>query len=441
MNMQSFFRFIPQALRRLTPDWCVQIYHFFFAVLALVLYRHPSRVLRVIGVTGTKGKTSTALFLHAALTAAGEKTGLLSTVAVHIGEEVYPNTLHLTTPGRGYVQKKLREMVDAGCSFAVLEISSEGIRQFRDLGVWYDSVVFTNLSPEHLVTHKTFERYRAEKGKLFHRHATQRVKYIDGVAVPRFSVLSADSPHTPYFEEKSRSPHSEIVTVGISDTADLQATDLQSTTSPTTFRFMEHSYTLPFVGALTVQNALPALFLSKQYTSVADAALVGAFSSITLPGRMEPIDEGQDFRVFCDYAHEPLSIQSVSQAIREEGRVLLLVGGVGGGRWRYNAEEIGERAACFADVVVVTDVDPFFDDPVEIMRAVVQGAKQHAATTEIYEELDRKDAIALILSKASRGDTVVITGKGAELTMEVQGVSVPWDERAIIREALRDLLS
>ena len=424
----------------MTPERLLLLYHFLYALYALVRYRHPSRHLTVLGVTGTKGKTTTSLFLHAALTAGGEKVGLLSTVAVHIGEKVYPNTLHLTTPGRGYVQKKLREMVDAGCSYAVLEISSEGIRQFRDFGIWYDSVVFTNLSPEHLVTHKTFEHYRSEKGKLFRRHAKQKRKYQKGVPVPRFALLNGDDEHTNFFSTLSRSENSETVTVGVSDTVSLRAV-VERTSPPVSFRFMEGVYSLPFIGTLNVYNALPSIFLAKQYTNVTDEALNNAFASVLLPGRMEAIQEGQSFRVFCDYAHEPLSIRSVCSAVRGEGRVLVLVGAVGGGRWRYNAEEIGETAARCADVIVVTDVDPFFDPPEQIMQAVVAGVKRANTSATLIEEIDRRVAIARILSEARPEDTVVITGKGAELTMEVKGKSLPWDERAIVREELRVLLA
>ena len=256
---------IRRGVRLITPEWAALGYHFILALIALVMHRHPSRRLIVIGITGTKGKTSTALYLHTALSAAGMRTGLLSTAEIRIGSTVYPNTRHMTMPGRGFVQKQLRRMVKAGCTHVVVEAPSEGMRQYRDLGVRYDAVVFTNLSPEHLVTHKTFERYRDAKCRLFRRHASGRVKHIQGKPVPRLVLINADDEHGEYMYTCARSPNSSLIRFGLSERAEVRAL-MEDAADGASFTVAGNRYTLPYPGALSVSNALPAVIIADHYT-------------------------------------------------------------------------------------------------------------------------------------------------------------------------------
>ena len=434
---------VRRGVHRYIPEFLVLLYHYILAVVALVVYRNPSRDLVVIGVTGTKGKTTTALFIYATLSAAGNKVGLLSTVATHIGDKVYPNSRHMTMPGRGFVQQQLRKMVNAGCTYVVIETPSEGIRQYRDLGVRYDSVVFTNLAVEHLVTHRTFERYRATKCRLFTRHAKGSPKSIQGSVVPRFVLLNADDMYLDYFRACSASSHSEQILFGFGTQASVRIyLDEESDTN--SFFIEGDRYTVPFPGAITVRNALPAIFLAKRYCNASESVINTALTSIVLPGRLECIDEGQPFKVFCDYAHEPLSIASVCDALKKYvgpgGKIIIVVGAVGASRWKYNARQIGETATTYAHTTVITNVDPFFDDPQVIINAVVEGAKKNRKAHFVVKP-DRREAIHTALSLARGGDVVIVTGKGAELTIEVCGQSLPWDERGIIRQSVRDVIA
>ena len=424
----------------LVPEFVLLGYHFLFAAFAVVRYGNPSKELVVIGVTGTKGKTSTASYIHTALSAAGEKVGLLSTAEVRIGGEVTVNKRHMTLPGRGYVQQQLRKMVDAGCRYAVIETPSEGIRQFRVFGVWYDSLVFTNLSPEHLVTHKTFGRYRAAKGRLFQQQARSPQKSLNGSPVQRYIVLNTDDGNVDYFDALATMPLNERLLVGFGAKA-IVPIGAEEGSDENAFVLEGDRYVVPLPGVLSVRNAVPAILLAKRYCNVSPEQLNQALASATLPGRLEQIDTGQSFKVFCDYAHEPLSIESVCEALRPQvspdgGRLIVVVGAVGASRWRYNAVEIGEVAGRCADVVVVTGVDPFFDDPEEIARAVITGVQKNKEI-EWYAEPDRRKAMTKAFGMARGGDVVIVTGKGAEVTMEVRGESLPWDEREIIREALQ----
>ena len=431
---------LKRMITRLVPEFVLLIYHFVFAVIAIVLHRAPSRHLVVIGITGTKGKTSTASFVHATLSATGEKTGLLSTTEIRIGNDTSVNKSHMTMPGRGYVQRQLRRMVDAGCKYAVIETPSEGIRQFRVFGVWYDSLIFTNLSPEHLVTHKTFERYRHAKGKLFKQQSSSKQKVLNGEPVKRFIITNADDASSEYFRHLSESSTNEQIAFGFSKKASVQVHN-DSNKKENAFSIDGDRYVVPLPGEITVQNAVPAILLAKKYCNASANSINKALASVVLPGRMEEIKEGQSFRVFCDYAHEPLSIKSVHSALKgyakkEGGKVIMIIGAVGASRWKHNATEIGQVAGKNADIVVVTDVDPFFDDSQQMLNAVISGVKK-SAHAQCHAEIDRRKAMQKAFSLASGGDVVIITGKGAEVTMEVKGYSLPWDERSIIREELK----
>ena len=428
---------IKRLIARLLPEFALLGYHYIVAVIALLWYQHPSRKLIVIGVTGTKGKTSTASFIHTALSAAGKTVGLLSTAEVRIGGEVSVNKRHMTLPGRGYVQRQLKKMVDAGCQYAVIETPSEGIRQFRVLGVHYDSLVFTNLSPEHLVTHKTCERYRHTKGLLFKQQARSPEKKLNNMSIKRYIILNADDGNVDYFQKISSTPKNEHILIGFSAKATTPITTEESS-EENAFTLESNQYRVPLPGVITVRNAAPAILLAKRYADASPEQINQAFASATLPGRLEEIHTEQPYRVFCDYAHEPLSIESICTTLKQQteqnnGRIILVVGAVGASRWKYNAIEIGEVAGQYADITVITEVDPFFDDQEEIARAVVSGIRKHQRA-EWYVEMDRRKAIRKALTMARAGDIVIVTGKGAEVTMEVRGESVPWDERAIIRE-------
>ena len=372
---------VKRWILRITPEFVLLGYHFIFAVIAMLVYQNPSKEIIVIGVTGTKGKTSTASFIHSVLSGAGEKVGLLSTAEVRIGGEASVNKRHMTLPGRGYVQKQLRKMVNAGCRYAVIETPSEGIRQFRVFGVWYDSLVFTNLSPEHLVTHKTFERYRQTKGHLFKQQAQSPQKKMNDTPIQRYIVLNADDSNVDYFHKLADVPLNEQLLFGFGAKATIPI-GTEEESGENAFILEGDRYVVPLPGVITVRNAVPAILLAKRYCNTSVEVINRALTSVSLPGRLEQIDGEQPFAVFCDYAHEPLSIESVCEALKKNaspagGRVIMVIGGVGASRWKYNAVEIGEVAGRCADVTVITDVDPFFDNPQEIADAVVLGVRKN----------------------------------------------------------------
>ena len=439
---------VKRKIRKLLPTKILVLYHLFLSLIALIILGNASKKMVVIGITGTKGKTTAALILHSVLNSSKAKVGLISTSEIRIGDKIIPKTDHMTIKGRGFVQKKLNQMLKEGCRYVVLEMTSEAIVQHRDFGVKYDSLVFTNLSSEHLVTHKTYEKYRDAKSILFRNHAKGNQKNINDNLIDRYVLLNSDDKEHTYFLKKSKSIISEPVLFGVGDNAKyklkIEAFDKFLPNIQTNFSFEGDMYSIPLPGEISAKNSVPAIFFAKRYLHMEPKEINEAFSKIKLQGRLEEIDVGQPFKVFCDYAHEPLSIKSSYMALkdyrRREGKVIMIIGAVGGGRWKYNAEEIGQTAASLSDTVIVTNVDPFFDNPKVIIDSIIKGIKKVKGSV-YHKEMDRRKAFQKAFSLAKEDDVVIVTGKGSELTMEVNGNSIPWDERMILKEELKSSLS
>lgn len=423
-------------IKRFTPKFFLLFYHFAINLVAIIIYRHPSRKLIVIGVTGTKGKTSTSILLHTALKSFGIKAGLLSTAEIRIGDKNITNSMHMTLKGRGYAQRMLREMVDAGCEYAVVETPSEGIAQFRSFGIKYDAVVFTNLSPEHLVTHKTFERYMKTKGRLFKAHAMFKPKKLNGKRIKKLALINANDKEFEYFENLVNANDTKLLRFGFGDGAS-ETFEILEEGNVTKFRADGKEYITRYPGRFYLRNLLPAVLILREYLNAKPETFLSEVLKESIPGRIEEIKEGQNFKVIVDYAHEPLSIRSILEIFKTpNGKVISVVGAVGASRWKYNAEEIGKAAKENSEIVIITDIDPFKDDPNEIIEAVFSGSLK-VKGGEVYKILDRREGIKKAFSLAQAGDVVVITGKGAEVTMEVKSGSIPWDEREIIRSLLK----
>ena len=433
---------ILQLIRKITPTFVLRIYHFIIAFVSIIKYGNASKSMIVIGVTGTKGKSTTSLYLYKALSSCGAKVGLLSTVEHRIGDKLITNKKHMTMQGRGFVHKMLRKMKDAGCKYVVIETPSEGIYQYRNLGVQYDSLIFTNLSPEHLVTHKTYERYRAVKASLFSDHALAKVKRINGKAVKRFVIVNSDDPESEYFLNKAISKNSIPILIGINKIA-THPFKLKESKWGVRFSFDDYTFSLIQPGVISARNAAPAIFLAKEYCNAESVVIDKSLSKFSIPGRMQEVNEGQDFKVFCDYAHEPLSIKSVYKALEgyrynKNNKVIMIVGGVGDGRWKYNALDIGRVSGKYADITIITDVDPFFDDPKEIANEVLKGVVENKAA-KYHIELNRRLAIRYAFENAVKGDVVIVTGKGSETTTISNGETLNWSDVSVIKKELNKI--
>jgi UDP-N-acetylmuramoyl-L-alanyl-D-glutamate--2,6-diaminopimelate ligase len=407
-----------KILKQVTPDFILGWYHFCLAVLANIWYRFPSRRLIVIGVTGTKGKSTTANMIWQILTTAGYRVGLTTTANVKIDRQEWTNNSKMTMPGRFQLQRLLRRMVRAGCQYAVIETSSEGIKQFRHIGIFYQIAVFTNLTPEHIETHGNFENYRGAKSRLFYRLRGKQI-----------SILNHDDSNFSFFKSI---PARQYIYYGLNAGADLQAVDCQELTNGWKFTVKGHLFHVPLLGKFNVMNALAAIAVGKAI-NIKWQDMIQALERFSfMPGRMEEIVSPRGFSIFVDYAHTPESLELVYQTLKPRARRLIAVlGSCGGGRDRAKRPILGRLAGTYADVVIITNEDPYDEDPQKIIDEVWSGLQ--VSPVEKYQIFDRGEAIHKAIQIALPGDVVVITGKGSEQAIVTSSGMVPWDDREKVR--------
>ncbi len=416
-------------IKKLIPKQALGWYHRAVGELAAVLYGHPSEKLVVIGVTGTKGKSSTVMLIGRFLQEAGEKVGWTSTATFRVGEREWLNDTKMTMLGRFALQRLLAQMVAAGCTYAIVETSSEGISQFRHRAINYDMVLLTNLTPEHIEAHGGFENYKQAKLELF-KHLTRRPgKTIRGKKIDKVAVVNADSKQADEFLKISADvtrPYSLN-----------EVSDIETLADDTRFSYGGIKFSTRLLGTFNIYNIIAAITAVQEY-GVSPSSCEKALTHIdALPGRMEFIQR-QPFAVIVDYAHEPASTQQLYETVKllEPKRIIQVFGSTGGGRDIGRRAKLGELAARFCDMVIITTDDPYDDDPAEIARAVVEGAEREGGK-KIIIELDRQKAIELAVRSAQQGDVVLITGKGSEQAMVVRGRKLPWDDREVARSALK----
>lgn len=419
--------------------------HLLRAALAYWWYGRPARKLIVVGVTGTKGKSTTCRLIASVLEAGGHKVGLLSTVEFQIGDKRWLNDKKMTMLGRGHIQSMLRKMVKAGCTYAVVETSSEGILQFRHFGLLYDIAVFTNLGTEHSERHGGFENLKHDKGKMFTALSEYRKK-INGKIVDKVTVVNADDAHADYYLEFPADQQWVFslnnTTKNVSHRVDGAITE--QTEQGTDFAANGKPYHLNIVGDFNVANALAAVAVGLSQ-EIAPISLAHGLEAVRLvEGRMEYIDAGQPFKAIVDYAHEPLSLTALFTNLRSltKGKVISIIGSDGGGRDVGKRAKMGEIAGSLTDIVVVTDVNCFDEDPAVIAEMLAVGARKAGKKdgTNLFIETDRRLGIRKAVSLCKAGDTVVVTAKGTEpCIMVANGKRIPWDDRTVMREELQAL--
>ncbi len=395
---------------------------------AAAFYAHPSDQLDVVGVTGTNGKTTVSFMTKHILESAGVSTGLLGTVRYEIGERTIP--AQRTTPEALEIQQMMRQMLRSGCQACVMEASSHGLEQNRVDQVEFNVGVFTNLSPEHLDYHGDLESYFAAKRKLMEslRHGKKA-----GVA-----VVNIDDPHgARIVRELQDLP---FVTYGRAPKANLQLKRVTVAADATLFECGVRGDTLrcrlPLIGRYNANNALAAIGAAMALGVPAPDAAKALESMPGVPGRLETVEAGQDFKVYVDYAHTDDALANALETVREvtSGRVLVLFG-CGGDRDAGKRRRMGGVAALQADFTVITSDNPRSEPPEQIANEIVDGHTAHC-TEGLMVELDRARAIEEIIWMARPGDAVVIAGKGHETYQEFENTVVPFDDRVHAREAL-----
>lgn len=431
-------------LKSLIPKRWLQPYHFVLAHLASWWYGHPGRELIVIGVTGTNGKTTTSYLIAKALEASGFATGCTTTAIMKVGAREWVNKTKMTMPGRFFIQRTLREMVDAGCRYAVIETSSQGLIQFRQVGVPYDVAVFTNLTPEHLEAHGGFENYKFAKALLFDAVANATEKRLAGEVVPKVFVVNRESEHSSFYT--GRASHIPVVWYGL-DVAQAEVAPHEVVYEANTTKFFvgEYPVTLHLPGKHNLENALATLAVCR-VLGVDMRAATEALSAVPgVPGRLERIEGGQPWTVIIDYAYEPEALARCVEALRHvpHRRLIHVLGSCGGGRDVSRRPLLGAFAATHADIAIVTNEDPYDDDPQDIIDQIVAGAVAGGKRVgeNVFSILDREEAIAMAMRMAEPGDLVLLTGKGCEPWICVaNGEKLAWDERAAALKGIHRVL-
>lgn len=419
-------------------------YHYALARLAALWYGHPARQLIVIGVTGTNGKTTTSYLTAKALEASGYKTGCTTTALMKVGEREWINRTKLTMPGRFFIQRMLRDMVNTGCRYAVIETSSQGMTQFRHLGIDYDVAVFTNLTPEHLEAHGGFENYKQAKAILFRTLARASEKILAGKKIEKALVLNRGSEHAEFYG--SQAPNAKRIWYGIQpEGTDVSPTSVVYQAKSTECRVQGEPLSLKLPGRHNLENALAALAVCQALGIDLKAATKQLNQVAGVPGRLERVDLGQPWTVMIDYAYEPEALQKCLEALKviPHKRLIHVLGSCGGGRDVSRRPLLGAFAAKNADIAIVTNEDPYDDDPQVIIDQIVAGAVQEGAELDknLYVIIDRQAAIDKAMQLAKPGDLILLTGKGCEPWICVaNGKKLLWDERAAAEKAIRAVL-
>ncbi len=433
---------ILSSIRKITPSPILSVYHLGLAMLANAVYGHPSDEMIVIGVTGTNGKSSTVNFIAQILTNLGYKVGYTSTAGFNIAGKEIVNKMKMTMPGRFVLQKLMREMVDAGCKFAVIETSSQGLIQYRHIGINYDVAVFTNLTPEHIEAHGGFENYKKAKGMLFDKLGRLSRKRIDGKRIPKVNVVNTDDERAEYFASFKADRHLSFGFDGEIGADHLVGSIRYPSPTGVIFGVNGIDIALPLLASFEHKNALAAIAAVAAAGVPIELAVEAATKLKSVPGRFERIDCGQPFTVIVDYAYEPYALLALYDSLPEHsGRVIGVHGSAGGGRDVARREIIGQVAGENEAIVIVTNEDPYEEDPRMIIEAVAVGARSRGKVDDesLFLVDDRQTAIDLAMAMARENDIVLVTGKGSEPVMAVAGGSVPWDDRVAVRLALAKL--
>jgi UDP-N-acetylmuramoyl-L-alanyl-D-glutamate--2,6-diaminopimelate ligase len=422
-------KFIPKELFAAVEPYG----HLCEAVLLNTINGFPTRGLKVIGVTGTNGKTTTTLMIHRMLQDAGYNTGLMSTVAYGVGEDIKPQMHHMTSATVPEFMSRIKKMKKQNMDYLVLETTSHALAQNRVWGVPYSIAVLTNITHEHLGYHKTFAKYQQAKLRLF-RMANKNRKGL------RVGIVNSDDPSAELFAGAIKNPVSYGIKAG-----DIRAKDVKLTTSNLSYTAEvdgeKYEIKCNIPGSFNIYNSLAALGVGRALGLTKEQIERGISALKSVEGRMNKIDEGQDFDVIVDYAHSPDSFEKLFSDLKPvvKGRLIVVFGSLGGGDTGKRPIQ-GKLAGQFADIVVICEEDDRLEDPEKIMNDIAVGAKEAGKVSDrdLFLVHDRPEAIQFAVNKAVTGDTVLLLGKGHEKTIEHADGEHPWDEPGQARIALKN---
>ena len=396
------------------------------ALIAAAWYNYPAEKLKVIGVTGTKGKTTTTYMVKSILESAGYKVGLIGTIEAIIGDEVIQ--ADNTTPESVTIQEYFHRMVEAGCQVAVMEVSSQGLMLHRTAGFEFEIGIFTNIEPDHIgpAEHSSFEDYLECKSRLFKQC--------------RVGILNADDTHLDQILEGHTC---SVETYGFSEKANLRAVNAHLVTRP---GYLGVAYTLKGMrnfdveidipGRFSVYNSLAAIAICCHF-NVSEEGIKKALKAARVKGRIEVVKVSDQFTLMIDYAHNAMALENVLSTLKEyHPHRLVCLFGCGGNRSKLRRYEMGEISGKLADLTIITSDNPRYEKPEDIIEDIVTGIEK---TDGKYVKIpDRKEAIAYAIHHGEPGDIIILAGKGHEDYQEIKGKKYPMDERVLIREILEE---
>lgn len=397
------------------------------ALMSAAYFGYPAEKLKVIGITGTKGKTTTTYMVKSILEGVGHKVGLIGTIEALIGEKSIP--ANNTTPESYTIHKYFAEMVEAGCDSVVMEVSSQGLMLHRTAGILFEIGIFTNLGEDHIGPneHKDFEDYKRCKGILF----TQC----------RLGIANVDDP---WYEDVFRDATCKVETFGFSKKADLRATDIEHITRPGYLGvryhvngLMDFDVEIDIPGDFSVYNSLTAIAVCRHY-DVPVANIQKALKAAKVRGRIEMVKVSDEFTMMIDYAHNAMSLESLLHTLRDYNpERIVTIFGCGGNRSKTRRFEMGEVSGRMSDFTVITSDNPRFEEPQDIINDIITGIEK--TDGEYIAVCDRKEAIRYAIGHGRPGDVIILAGKGHETYQEIRGVKYDMDDRVLIREVLEEL--
>jgi len=411
---------VKQILKRIIPKFFLNWYYQFFPALGALIYGFPSKKLTVIGITGTNGKSTVVELLTSVFQQAGINVCSISSIRFQIKDKVWQNKLKMTMPGRMKIQKFLRQAINQGCKYAIVEVTSEGIKQFRHKFIDFKTAAITNLTEEHIEAHGSFENYKKAKAELF--------KNIE------VAVVNLDDKNAEYFLSfGAQKKYGFTITGKESEDRTIKILRAENITGPN-FSIKNTEINLKLKGRFNIYNALTVACIALSEGIGLQYIKAGLENVKSISGRLEKVID-RPFSVYVDYAHTPDALINVYKTLSGNGRLVCVLGSCGGGRDKWKRPELGKIAAQYCDKIILTNEDPYDEVPEKILKDIEQGIKNHPNCQLI---IDRKEAIKYSLSSAHPGDTVIITGKGREPWMCVANhKKIPWDDRKIVEQKLK----
>lgn len=387
------------------------IYHYMWAIVSAIVFGFPSKKIFVLGITGTKGKTTSCYLIHHLLQSAGRKTAMLSTADIKMGEKTEKNLTGNTMPGRFFIQRFLRKAVKAGCQYAVMEVTSQGTLQHRHRFIKWGAAAFTNLKPEHIEAHGGFENYREAKLSFF-RYAAKKNKNI-------FFLINKNDENANYFEKAAGKRKIVFYKREEVNQKGIIAPNLS--------------------GEMNENNLALAAAFGKEIGLTEKEIKKGIESFPGAPGRMEIVQE-KPFAVIIDYAYTPDSVKPAFEEIKKklktkENKIISVFGAAGGGRDKWKRPELGKIAEEYCQTIILTTEEPYDEKPEEIIEDIAKGIKDKE---KIYKITDREKAVEKAIELAEEGDVVTLLGKGVEPYIHQNEKKIPWDEKKIAEEAIKN---